>query len=386
MEKLVSELSKIRDVKRRRIILKKRGIKEPELSSILDRVHFIVKGKEKYPRATQMKFDRDGLAQASSKTLAEYRTWKIRQQLGKVNLALDVGSGIGGDTIFMALRWKVISIDIDPKKMEMLHHNIAVYNVVDNVEAIQGDIYELLKDPIFREKAGEVDFIFFAPSRRKGWTRTTKFERYIPPLSLVDKLLEICPNLCVEIAPAADLSKIDYDCDIEIISNKGEVKEAVLWFGSLKLNPNEKSLMATKLPERITLVKRETHSIEVVQPESFLYEPDPAFIKAQLVNDLAVEYNLKLIHPQIAYLTGDKLVETPLLKPYRIHAITELNYSEINNELSRLDIGRVDSKSRGVNIDHGDIRKQVKGSGRRIGVVIYTQINHKPKAIITTYI
>ena len=186
MEQLIIELSKIRDVKRRRKLLKTRGIKEPELSSILDQVHFITKGKEKFPRAAQMKFDRDGLAQASSKTLVEYRTWKMRQQLGKINLVLDVGSGIGGDTIFMALRWKVISVDIDPQKMEMLHHNMEVYNVTENVETIQGDIFELLKDSTFREKIGKVDLIFFAPSRRKGWKRTTKFERYIPPLSLVD--------------------------------------------------------------------------------------------------------------------------------------------------------------------------------------------------------
>jgi len=386
MEQLIIELSKIRDVKRRRNLLKMRGIKEPELSGILDQVHFINKGKAKFPRAAQMKFDRDGLAQASSKTLVEYRTWKMRQQLGKVNLALDVGSGIGGDTIFMALRWKVISVDIDPQKMEMLHHNLEVYNVTENVETIQGDIFELLKDPQFHEKIRKVDLIFFAPSRRKGWKRTTKFERYIPPLSLVDQLLEICPNLCVEIAPAADLLQIKYDCDIEIISNKGEVKEAVLWFGALKLKPDERSLIATKLPEKITLVKTETPQISIAQPERYFYEPDPAFIKAQLVNNLAVEYDLKLVHPQIAYLTGEKLVETPLLKSYRVHSISNIDYTEINNELSRLDLGRVDSKSRGVNIDHKEIRKHVKGRGRRSGVVIYTLVDFKPKAIIATYV
>lgn len=386
MDPLINELSKIRDIKRRKILLKKRGIREPELSRILDQVHFIVKGKEKFPRAAQMMFDRDGLAQASSKTITEYRTWKMRQQLGDIKLALDVGSGIGGDTIFMALRWRVISVDIDPNKMRMLQHNLSIYNVADKVETIQGDIYELIKNPEFLEKIINVDLIFFAPSRRKGWRRTTKFEKYTPPLSLVDELLKICPNLCVEIAPAADLSKIDYDCDIEIISNKGEVKEAVLWFGGFKLNQHEKARLATKLPEKITRIKKETPQVGITLPQNYLYEPDPAFIKIQLVNNLAIEFNLKLIHPQIPYLTSLKLIDTPLLKPYRIHAITEMEYSEINNELSKLDIGIVDSKARGVKINHKEIRKYVKGKGHGVGVVIYTQVDFKPKAIICTYV
>jgi hypothetical protein len=33
---------------------------------------------------------------------------------------------------------------------------------------------------------------------------------------------------------------IRYDCDIEVISNRGEVKEVVLWFGKLKLDQEKK--------------------------------------------------------------------------------------------------------------------------------------------------
>ena len=385
MENLVREVSKIRDVKKRRAYLRKRGVKEPELSRMLDEAHFLVKGKEKFPRAAQMKFDRDGLAQASSKTVAEYRTWKMRNRLGVIRSALDVGSGIGGDTIAMALRWKVLSVDMDPVKVEMLRHNIKVYNVTDNVEVIQGDIYDLLKDPEFQVKTSDLDVIFFAHSRRQGWRRTVKFEEYQPPLSLIEKLVDICPNVCATIAPAADLSKIKYDCDIEIISNKGEVKEAVLWFGRLKHAPGKRSLIATKLPERITWVKEKTDPIDVSEPGEYLYEPDPAYVKAQMVNNLAKEYNLTLLHPTIAYLTGDKHVKSPLLKPHRVLAVTGIQYTEINRELNHLNLGSVDSKSRGVNVDHNEVRRKVRGTGFTRGVVVYTLVGGEPKALICRY-
>jgi hypothetical protein len=387
VESLIREVSEIRDVKRRRAHLKKRGLKEPEISRVLDAAHFLSKGRLKFPRAAKMRFDREGLAQASSQPIAEYRTWKMRNRLGKVGKALDVGSGIGGDTIFMAMRWRVVSVDRDQEKMEMLHHNLGVYNVGKNVETIVGDICVLLEDPGFREKVSDVDLVFFAPSRRSGGRRTVRFEEYEPPLSLVDRLLEVSPNLCVEVAPGADLSRIEYDCDVEVISHKGEVKEVILWFGDLKLSKEEKSMIATKLPERITRVRSKgTRKISVTVPKDYLYEPDPAFIKAGLIDDLAHEYGLTLLHPKIAYLTGEVFVKTPMVKPYRVLRVTEMDYSVINSELTRLNLGSVDSKARGVSIDHKEIRKLVRGKGENRGLVIFTLVNKKPSAIIADYL
>ena len=387
MESLIREVSEIRDVKRRRAYLKKRGLKEPELSRILDAAHFLVKGRLKFPRAAKMRFDREGLAQASSQPIVEYRTWKMRNRLGKVGKALDVGSGIGGDTIFMAMRWKVVSVDRDPEKMEMLLHNVGVYNVGKNVETVVGDIYELLEDPGFREKVSDVDLVFFAPSRRSGGRRTVRFEEYEPPLSLVKRLLEVSPNLCVEVAPGADLSRIEYDCDVEVISNKGEVKEVVLWFGDLKLSKEGRSMMATKLPERLTRVRSKgARKISVTVPRDYLYEPDPAFIKAGLIDDLAHEYGLTLLHPKIAYLTGEAFVDTPLLKPYRVLSVTGMDHGVINDELTRLNLGSVDTKARGVSIDHKEIRRLVRGKGEHRGLVVFTLVKNKPSAIIADYL
>ncbi len=386
MESLINRLSQIRDVKKRRTFLEKKGISKPEIEKLLEEVHLQIKGKKKFPRAHQMKFSRDGLAQASSKYVAEYRTWKMRQKLGKIQKSLDVGGGIGGDTIAMSLRWKVLSVEINPVTMGMLKHNVHVYNTDKNVDFILGDILKLLDDIEFQQKLEDIDCIFFDPSRRTKGKRTVKIEEYEPPLSLLEKLNHFSQNMCVKIAPGVDLSRIKYDCDIEVISYKGEVKEVVLWFGKFKSSSDEKAIIATKLPEKITWIqKSKSYSVPVSDPKNFIYEPDPAFIKAHLISDIAEMYNLSQLHKKIAYLTSDSFIDIPILKCYRVLTYETLDYGSINKTLSKLNIGTVDLKARGISIDLKSIQKSIHGNGRKKGLVILTKILNKPNAIICEY-
>jgi uncharacterized protein YdeI (YjbR/CyaY-like superfamily) len=252
MDALIKKLLKIRDVKKRRAILDKKGLDNEEIEEILEQVHLQIKGKLKFPRANLMKFSRDGLAQASSKYLAEYRTWKMKSKLKEINNSLDICCGIGGDTIPMALRWKVFAVDKDENVINIAKHNLKAYNLENNVEFIQGDVVKLVDDVEFIKKIKDVDCIFFDPGRRSKERRTVKIEEYQPPLSFVDQLPKISPNICVKISPGADLNRIKYDCDIEVVSYKGEVKEALCygWIDSIVKHIDDKSFAQRFTPRR----------------------------------------------------------------------------------------------------------------------------------------
>ncbi|MES0325688.1 MAG: hypothetical protein ABUK18_07390 [Candidatus Bathyarchaeia archaeon] len=384
-ERLIAETSKIRDIIKRRMYLKAQNVNEEDIDGILDDVHYRTRGRDKFPRASKMRFTRDGLAMATGKAVAEYRTWKIRKQLGSVRKALDACAGIGGDTIAMALRWPVVSVEIDPEMIEILMHNIEVYDAQNKVEVVQGDITKLVNDEDFKSRLGELDVIFFDPSRRGDGGRTVKTEEYIPRLSFIDELLKMCPNLCVKISPGTDLDRIKYDCDIEVISNRGEVKEVVLWFGKLKLDQEKKAVLATKLPEKMTMERVNTPKIKVTQVSDYLYEPDPAYIKARLIDTLAQYYDLTQIHPKIAYLTGEEKLRTPVLKTYEVMRVTSIEPAEINAALGELGIGRIDFKARGVSVDMKGIHKRIIGKGRRRGKVVFTVVGKKDRAVICRY-
>ena len=109
-------------------------------------------------------------------------------------------------------------------------------------------------DNEFRTKLSDLDAVFFDPSRRSEKGRTVKTEEYTPPLDFVKELLKLSPNLCVKISPGTEIQRIKYDCDIEVISNRSRVREVVLWFGGLKLHQDKKRILATKLPEKITML------------------------------------------------------------------------------------------------------------------------------------
>jgi len=384
-ERLIAEASKIRDINKRRKYLKAQRVSDEDVDGILDDVHYRTKGRDKFPRASKMKFTRDGLAMATGKAVAEYRTWKIRAQLGSVRKALDACAGIGGDTIAMALRWPVVAVETDPEIIEVFRHNIEVYGLQDKVEVVQGDITKLVNDEGFKSRLGELDVIFFDPSRRGEGGRTVKTEEYIPPLSFLDELLKLCPHLCVKISPGTDLDRIKYDCDIEVISNRGEVKEVVLWFGKLKLDQDKKTVLATKLPEKVTMERDATPRIKITQLKKYLHEPDPAYIKARLIDTLAQHYELTQVHPKIAYLTGDEWLRTPLLKTYEVLRVTGTEQDEINAALEELGIGRVDFKSRGMSVDMRKIHEKIKGKGRRRGLVVFTVVGKNEAAIICRY-
>ena len=57
------------------------------------------------------------------------------------SVILDAFCGVGGNTIQFAKYFKVIAIDIDPRKIEAARHNAKIYNVEQNIEFIVGDYF-----------------------------------------------------------------------------------------------------------------------------------------------------------------------------------------------------------------------------------------------------
>jgi hypothetical protein len=120
--------------------------------------------------------------------------------------------------------------------------------------------------------------------------------------------------------------------------------------------------------------------------KKYLYEPDPAAIKAHLINELATKFELTTLHPQVAYLSGDKYVNTPWLKTYQILDSCPVDIPRIKKILEKEGIHRIDCKARGLTLDLHKIQKQLKSKGKNIGLVIFTWVKNKKTAIIAQYL
>lgn len=79
---------------------------------------------------------------------------------------------------------------------------------------------------------------YFDPGRRdKNGKRIYDPERYSPPLSTIRNWLKTTAGTAVKVSPGIDYEQLraaGLDFEVEIISQAGEVKEAVLWLGAFK--------------------------------------------------------------------------------------------------------------------------------------------------------
>lgn len=74
---------------------------------------------------------------------------------------VDAFCGVGGNTIQFAKYFdKVIAIDLDSGRLEMARHNATIYGVVDKIQFILGDVFEVLN---ILKKEINPDLVFMSP-------------------------------------------------------------------------------------------------------------------------------------------------------------------------------------------------------------------------------
>jgi hypothetical protein len=171
------------------------------------------------------------------------------------------------------------------------------------------------------------------------------------------------------------------DAEVEFISLDGELKEAVLWFGEGVQPSRRATLLAPD--QRITQdASRPSSKPPISEPLTYLYEPDPAIIRAHVVQWLAHELGAAQLDAEIAYLTSDQQRATPLARCWRVLAWLPFQLKNLRARLRSLDAGAVTVKKRGSPLDTDALARQLSGSGSRELVVVLTQASGKPVVLI----
>ena len=300
---------------------------------------------EKFSRAADMLFVRDALEQATREPLAHHRA----RRFAPFARVLDIGCGIGGDSIALAAVSQVLAIDIDRIRLEFAAHNATVYNVRRKIQFIQADG---LQPPCRTDAA-----VFADPARRSAGKRTFNPKMFQPPL---DALLRQFKNraLGVKLAPGIDFSALPARAEIEVVSFGGEAKEAVLWLNGLA-TPGI-SRRATVLPAGATITDAADDACAVGMPRAVLCEPDAAVIRAGLVKQAGARLGLHLLDEHIAYLSGDAPVDSPLVRCYHIEAQLPLKLKTINRYARENHIRRWSVKQRGTGLAPETVVRQLK--------------------------
>jgi hypothetical protein len=301
----------------------------------------------KFPAAAAMYFTRPALEQASSQEVSRYRC----QRFAGCELLLDLGCSVGGDTLSLANLAPTIGFDLDPLRLAMARANLEALAPVHETLFVQAD----LRNSLLVHASGQTG-AFFDPARRTAERRIFSVQRYLPPLDTIQNWLPIIPALGVKLSPGVDLAELEgYDGEVEFISLRGELKEAVLWLGPLKTAQRRATVLlgAANLPTTFTLTgapdppSEISLAVRLSEPQSYLYEPDPSILRAGLVRTLGLQLDAAQLDPDIAYLTSDRLVESPFAKAYQVEDWLPFNLKRLRSLLRQRGVKRVVVKKRG---------------------------------------
>ncbi|GED85295.1 methyltransferase [Streptomyces sp. 6-11-2] len=329
--------------------------------------------------AGRMFFTPNGVEQSTRASVAAYRAGRLRGS-GVASVA-DLCCGIGGDAIALARAGiRVLAVDRDPLTAAAARANAEALGVADLIEVREADVTEV--------DTASYDAVFVDPARRTGGGRgggraaggrVFDPEAYSPPLSWAVGAALRAPRAALKIAPGIPHELIPPQAEAEWISDGGDVKEAVLWFGT------EPGLIrATLLPGPRTLRGRGLPDPPVRTPGRYLYEPDGAVIRAHLVAEAARELDGGLIDATIAYVTADELRPTPYATAYEITDRLPFNVKKLKALLREREVGALTVKKRGSAVEPEELRRKVlpKPHGRNAATVFLTRVAGAPTMLL----
>jgi SAM-dependent methyltransferase len=313
-----------------------------------------------------MFFTRDALEQASGERVAA----ACAARFAGCNLAADLGCGIGGDTIALARHADVLALDHDPLRLAIARANARACGVEGRVRLLRADY---LDGDLPRLEAAFCD-----PGRRTERGRIFDVRRYDPPLPKVLELARSIPRLAIKVAPGIRDEDLPESCEAEFLQDGGDLKQGVLWLGKFATARRR----ATLLPEGATLTDAPADSVTVTEPAAVLYEPEPAVIRAHLVERLARALDATKLDERIAYLTADEVRPTPFATAYRVNEWMPFNLKRLRRRLQDLRVGRVVVKKRGSPLEPEELERTLALDGSEQRVLVLTRVNGRHAVLI----
>ncbi|QHC33589.1 THUMP-like domain-containing protein [Streptomyces sp. HF10] len=319
--------------------------------------------------AERMFFTPNGVEQSTRASVAAYRARRLTD-LGVTSVA-DLCCGIGGDAIALARAGiRVLAVDRDPLTAAVARANAEALGLTGLMQVREADVAEV-------DTAG-YDAVFVDPARRGGRGRVFDPEAYSPPLSWAVEAARRAPHAALKIAPGIPHEAVPPEAEAEWISDGGDVKEAVLWFGTGAPG----AVRATLLPGPRTLLGRGLPDPGVRPVGRYLYEPDGAVIRAHLVAEVAEEVGGGLVDATIAYVTADELHPTPYATPYEITDQLPFNLKKLKALLREREVGTLTVKKRGSAVEPEELRRKVKPQGPNAATVFLTRVAGAPTMLV----
>jgi hypothetical protein len=348
------------------------------VAAVLSQAKLRRRARKKFGDFTDgMLFTEDGLEQASRLQAAALHAGRFRG--AGISQVADLGCGLGAESMAMgAIDLNVRAFEIDEVTAALAVFNLGAF---DNVEVEQADITTL--------DLSQFEALFFDPARReldgKGERATRKFDpaQFSPNFNWVLEQASTKPT-GIKLGPGHPHEAIAQDAEAQWLSIDGDLVELALWFGEVKRPKVARAATVVNSTGRHEIVSEtfESEPADVSALKQFIYEPDNAVVRSHLIADLAREVGASLISREIAYLSSDKEIDSPMMRGFRVVDEMAFDRKKLKAYLRERNIGTLEIKKRGVDVVPEQLRKEMSLKGEIAATLILTRVGDDHRALI----
>jgi len=348
------------------------------VAAVLSQAKLRRRARKKFGDFTDgMLFTEDGLEQASRLQAAALHAGRFRG--AGITQVADLGCGLGAESMAMgAIDLNVRAFEIDEVTAALAVFNLGAF---DNVEVEQADITTL--------DLSQFEALFFDPARReldgKGERATRKFDpaQFSPNFNWVLEQARTKPT-GIKLGPGHPHEAIAQDAEAQWLSIDGDLVELALWFGEVKRPKVARAATVVNSTGRHEIVSEtfESEPADVSPLKQFIYEPDNAVVRSHLIADLAREVGASLISREIAYLTSESEIDSPMMRGFRVVDEMAFDRKKLKAYLRERNIGRLEIKKRGVDVVPEQLRKEMSLKGEIAATLILTRVGDDHRALI----
>lgn len=317
-----------------------------------------------------MLFTEMGLEQATRLNVAALHADRFRQ--AGIRQVVDLGCGIGGDALALAaLGIEVTAVERDPVTAAIASFNLAPW---PNAKVVESDAESF-------DLSG-FEGVWLDPARRDNSKRLSDPNQWTPPLDFAFEIRQRLP-IGIKLSPAMDRILIPEGMEAQWVSVDGDAVELVLWSGVLAREGIARAATVIKAGSRFELVgASDSKDVEIGALNKFLYEPDPAVIRARMIGTLARQVGATMIAPKIAWMSSAERIDTPFANRFEVVETVSIDRKKIQTMLTSHGVGTIEIKTRGVDLDPSEFRKQLKLKGSKAATLILTRIQNKRIAVL----
>jgi hypothetical protein len=307
-------------------------------------------------RGRIMMADPEGVEMATGPAVGAWKATRIAKG-ARGRVVGDLCCGIGGDAMAMtASGLTVIAVDRDPLRAWMAAINTGGQAGLVDLEH---------PDEVQKLRALGIEVVHVDPARRNSSGRVWRVEDLQPGPDAIAALVRAFGDAAIKLAPGVDFGAlgrlgVGEGAEVEIISERGRLTQAVVWMGSLAegLGNAGKSRRATLLAKGATVTM--AGGADAVVPVAsglgrFVYEVDDAIERAQLLTVACARSGMAMLHPALGLLTGDDdpsavVARWPegehCLRGFQVLDSMAWNERKVEQRLRQLSAGLVEVKTR----------------------------------------